>query len=73
MVARRRLPSGYRRQPIVKMTQAAREALQAALAALYSDEPGLTGDAALAERERLKVEAEAAQRKQGVLRLRGGA
>lgn len=73
MVARRRLPSGFRRQPIVKMTQAAREALQAALTALYSDEPGLTGDAALAERERLKVEAEAAQRKQGVLRLRGGA
>ena len=73
MVARRRLPSGFRRQPIIKMTQAARDDLQAALALLYSDAPGLTGEAALAERERLKVEAEAAQRKQGVLTLRGGA
>lgn len=73
MVARRRLPSGFRRQPIIKMTRATREAMQAALALLYSDAQGLTGEAALAERERLKVEAEAAQRRQGVLKLRGGA
>ena len=48
-------------------------ALAPALALLYSDAQGLTGEAALAERERLKVEAEAAQRRQGVLKLRGGA
>jgi hypothetical protein len=73
MVARRRLPSGFRQQPVVKMTLAARESMRAALEALYSDAPGLTGEAALAERERMKIEAEAAQRKQGVLHLRGGA
>lgn len=73
VAARRRLPSGFRRQPVVKMTQAAREGMQAALAALYSDSPGLTGEAALAERERMRIEADAAQRKQGVLLLRGGA
>lgn len=67
-----RLPQGYRRQPIVKMTPAQRAGLQAAMAALYSPEPGPTGDAAIAERERLRVEGEAAERRQGVLILRGG-
>jgi hypothetical protein len=42
------------------------------LAELQSDAPGLSGDAALAERERMRIEAEAASRRQGVLRLRGG-
>lgn len=67
-----RLPQGYRRQPVVKMTPAQRAGLQAALAALYSESPGLTGEQALAERERLRVEGEAAERRQGVLLLRGG-
>lgn len=74
MAARRRLPSGFFRQPIVKMTPVAREAIQSIQRLLASnDGAGLTPEQHLAECERLRIEAEAAQRKQGVLQLRGGA
>ncbi len=46
--------------------------LRAALEALYSSEPGVSGAAALAARERMRVEAEASRCRQGVLLLRGG-
>ncbi|AAF83314.1 hypothetical protein XF_2123 [Xylella fastidiosa 9a5c] len=72
MMARHRLPSGYRRQGRGTMTPRQCAGLRAALAALYSSEPGLSGAAALAARERMWVDAEASQRKQGVLLLRGG-
>lgn len=44
-----------------------------AFATLYSDAPGLVGDAALAERERLRMEDEAKASLQRALPLRGGA
>lgn len=58
-----------RRTPI---TPSAVQAMLKARAELYSDAPGLQGDDALAERERLRLEAEAKARRQGVLLLRPG-
>ncbi|SHG64385.1 hypothetical protein SAMN05660380_01157 [Xylella fastidiosa] len=72
MMARHRLPSGYRRQGRVTMTLRQCAGLRAALEALYSSEPGVSGAAALAARERMRVEAEASRCRQGVLLLRGG-
>lgn len=72
MMARHRLPSGYRRQGRVTMTPRQCAGLRAALEALYSSEQGVSGAAALAARERMRVEAEASRCRQGVLLLRGG-
>ncbi|WP_155561135.1 hypothetical protein ACN3VN_01715 [Xylella fastidiosa] len=73
MMARHRLRSGYCRQGKGTMTPRQCAGLMAALEALYSSEPGLSGAAALAERERMRVDAEASRCRQGVLLLRGGA
>lgn len=54
-------------------TQQARAGMLHALATLYSDAPGLVGDAALAERERIRMEDEAKASQQRALPLRGGA
>lgn len=62
----------YRPEPKPRPNAAARRGLAELRDALASDVPGPTGDAALAERERLAVEADAQRRRQGVLVLRGG-
>lgn len=66
-----RPPRGYRHQRHVPANQASCAGLLQAMQALYSDEPGLEGEAALAEKERLRVEGEACKRRQGELLLRG--
>lgn len=66
-----RPPHGNRNLRHGPANQASRNGVLQAMRALYSSEPGLEGDAALAEQERLRVEAEAATRRQGELLLRG--
>jgi hypothetical protein len=58
--------SPHARQP----GPAARSAILEAHALLYGGKPGLLGDDALAERERLRQESYAAARRQGLLPLR---
>lgn len=66
-----RPPRSYRHQRQAPANRASCAGLLQAMQALYSDEPGLEGEAALAEKERLRVEDEAARHRQGVLLLRG--
>jgi len=66
-----RPPRGYRNACHGPANQASRTGLLQAMRALYSDEPGLEGEAALAEKERLRLESEAARQRQGELLLRG--
>ena len=60
--------SGYR-----VISAAARQSIAEAARLLYDNVAGLEGEEALAERERLRVSAEKAERTQGELLLDGGA
>ncbi len=62
-------PQLYPRRERAYINAACRRGLAAALQALDAPAPELTTDELLAERERLRVEAEAARQRQGVLRL----
>lgn len=65
-------PGGHGHRRMAIPNEASRRGLMEALRVLYSDGPGLTIEEALAERERLQIEAAARERRQGVLSLRGG-
>ncbi|MEN5208007.1 hypothetical protein ABE493_07775 [Stenotrophomonas terrae] len=68
-VAIYRVPRASRRNRRKVLSVEARRAIDEAMALLSGGETGLQGDDALAERERLRVEAEAARQRQGELTL----
>jgi hypothetical protein len=66
MASRRYVPATFKRPPLA----ATSKGLLAALAALYDGEgESLIGEAALAEKERIRIEDEQRLRRQGELRL----
>lgn len=71
MAARKRLPRGYRRQPSVRATAATGRGMLAALQALYAPAQELSSEEMLAELEQRRIDAAAAEHRQGVLHLRG--
>ncbi len=71
-VAIYKAPRASRRDRRKPVSEAAHHAMQEARRMLYSDEPGLVGDAALAERERYRREDEGKRLAQGELPLGGG-
>lgn len=69
MLMARGTPTYRKRSVIAHPNDKARAGMLAAMAELYSDKPGLVGEAALGERERLRIEDEAKATGQGVLPL----
>ena len=62
-------PAHWNRSALAHPNVQANAGLLRAMAELYSDAPGLTGDAAIAERERIRIEDDARRARQGVLIL----
>lgn len=52
-----------------QVSETAKQYIAEAARAIYTDEPGLTSEQALAERERYRVEQDARESQQGVLPL----